>query len=147
MPRQFDNVGTMYGAPMGRCSASDLRLTYGGVRLFRVRLDAGGYDDGGAYWGHGLPLWCAQDSDGDRQFIRATTRMRAAFMLGIPPQALTRALPAADTVAWCYAMMDGRAPFPVLAGGEKATREDVYWWLELGRTVAAEAARGTARAA
>lgn len=141
MPKQFDSVGTMYGAPMGRCSAPDLKLTYGGVRLFRVRLDAGGYDDGGAYWGHGLPLWCAQDADGDRQFIRATSRMRAAFMLGIPPQALARPLPGVELTVWCHLLLGGLAEWPTMPDGELSTSDDLVAWLELGRSVASEAGR------
>ena len=30
-------------------------------RLARVRIDAGGYDPGGAYWGLGAPLYWARD--------------------------------------------------------------------------------------
>lgn len=73
---QFPNVSSPYGAPMGR-------LTYGHApsdpcRLFRVRLDSGGYDDGGAYWGIGAPLYCATDEDQFRHFTRACDRQAAA---------------------------------------------------------------------
>lgn len=63
-----------YGASMGRREArpqgdqADLALK---VRLYRVSLDSGGYDNGGAYWGNGRgvpPLYRAvgeaTDSDG-----------------------------------------------------------------------------------
>lgn len=53
-------------------------------RLFRVRLDNGGYDDGGAYWGTGAPLYCAtDDAGGYQQFVRASSRLDAAIKLGI----------------------------------------------------------------
>lgn len=32
--------------------------------LQRVRLDSGGYDEGGAYWGHGAPLFRFESEDG-----------------------------------------------------------------------------------
>lgn len=62
MGKQFENVGSMYGAPMGRseyiiCNPVPSTLRF---KLFRVRLDNGGYDDGGAYWGTGAPLYCAE---------------------------------------------------------------------------------------
>lgn len=28
----------------------------------RIRLDSGGYDSGGAYWGHGAPIYAASDT-------------------------------------------------------------------------------------
>ena len=90
MGRQFDNVSCAYGAPMGRHSAPDLDTTRGTVRLFRVHLDAGGYDDGGAYWGHGAPIYCARDRNGDIQTVRATSRAHAAFLLDIPAPSLVR---------------------------------------------------------
>lgn len=59
------------------------------VRLFKVNLDSGGYDDGGAYWGASLGdnLYCAVD-DAGRQFVRETSRVRAAIKLHIPNTAL-----------------------------------------------------------
>ena len=122
---QFDKVNSRYGAPMGRrengyLETSDPRT----VRLFQVRLDSGGYDDGGAYWGHGGRLWCAIDDDGNRRFIRAGSRERAALELGIPNTALKRGL----TQPWyshALAVLDGRAPTPV-----DTTRGDVVDWLQ-----------------
>lgn len=60
------------------------------VRLFRVRLDSGGYDDGGAYWGHsrGETLYCAQCDEGGRRFVRAASRLQAVAALEIEAQAL-----------------------------------------------------------
>lgn len=40
------------------------------VELFRVRFVDGDYDDGGAYWGGGDPLFCAR-GEGVETFIRA----------------------------------------------------------------------------
>ncbi len=73
---QFPNVSSAYGAPMGR-RGSALSPT-GKVRLFRVRLNSGGYDAGGAYWGIGGALWCAEDDQGDWAFTRASSRVTAA---------------------------------------------------------------------
>lgn len=51
-----------------------------GARFYlrRVRLDSGGYDSGGAYWGHGAPLWHAEAEDGSGEsFYRAASRSAA----------------------------------------------------------------------
>jgi hypothetical protein len=47
--------------------------------LRRVRLDAGGYDEGGAYWGRGGPLYhaCEYRTDGLDYFFRARDRQHA----------------------------------------------------------------------
>lgn len=81
MARQFEKVNARYGAPMGRAE-------YGAspenkLRLFRVKINAGGYDDGGAYWGHGAPLWCATDGAEYRRFTRAGSRLSACVALSI----------------------------------------------------------------
>lgn len=44
--------------------------------LQRVRLNAGGYDSGGAYWGVGQPLYWASAGEAD-MFFRAATRQDA----------------------------------------------------------------------
>ena len=72
---------------MGR-SSSPLGDAPRSVRLFRVRLDAGGYDDGGAYWGAGARLYCAMCDEGGRQFTRAKSRADAARILCIPSENL-----------------------------------------------------------
>jgi hypothetical protein len=58
--------------------------------LQRVRLDSGGYDCGGAYWGHGTePLYryCSEDGEADG-FIRAKDRAAAkAKVLALVPGA------------------------------------------------------------
>ena len=51
------------GAQMGRASVEDGDPeTVGRLHLRRVPLP-GGYDAGGAYWGHGQPLFCAFTPD------------------------------------------------------------------------------------
>lgn len=127
MAKQFSDVSSRYGAPMGRRADGYLETELPRyVRLFRVRLDSGGYDDGGAYWGHGSPLWCAEDDDGNRQFIRASTRERAALELDIPSKALKRPLHRAGT-DYGLALLDGRAPMP---SGQ--TRQTVIDWMRRG---------------
>lgn len=69
---------TKYGADMGRHSTP----VSGKVTLERMRIDSGGYDSGGAYWGTGEPLWRAQDEDGNEQFFRAKDRKAAEAELG-----------------------------------------------------------------
>jgi hypothetical protein len=50
----LSDLAGVFGAPMGR-TGDDLA----GLRavVLPATLDAGGYDAGGAYWGHGAPLW------------------------------------------------------------------------------------------
>jgi hypothetical protein len=68
-------VNCRYGAPMGRYTGPDfLDVDAGKIHLQRVRLDSGGYDSGGAYWGRGTPLWYAMDQDGNSRFFRAASR-------------------------------------------------------------------------
>jgi hypothetical protein len=123
MSKQFPDVSSRYGAPMGRRADGYLETNIARfVRLFRVRLDSGGYDDGGAYWGTGTPLFCAIDDDGNRQFVRAYHRTRAALMLGIPTGALKTGL--ADWHSYGLAVLDGRAPMP-----DGMTKDDVTQWL------------------
>lgn len=67
---KLSKVGGPYGAPMGRPSYDLLpgdtnRRKPLLFRLYRVRLDAGGYDSGGAYWGIGAPLYCAEAENPD----------------------------------------------------------------------------------
>jgi len=63
-------VNCQYGAPMGRASIGKYPTTITSgpncrivkknqtkVYKKRVRLDSGGYDSGGAYWGLGAPLY------------------------------------------------------------------------------------------
>ena len=76
---------------MGR-PTSPLGETPKGVRLFKVRLDSGGYDDGGAYWGLPDNLWCAQCPEGGQEFTRASNRLVAAAKLVLPNHLLARGI-------------------------------------------------------
>lgn len=74
---QLSKVSTRYGAPMGRACFGTPAHAENKIRVFRVALDSGGYDNGGAYWGHGAPLWCATDGADYVQFARANSRFSA----------------------------------------------------------------------
>jgi hypothetical protein len=68
-------VNDRYGAPMGRRTGPDyLETSAGPLYLRRIRINSGGYDDGGAYWGTGTPLWWVADQDGNANFFRASSR-------------------------------------------------------------------------
>lgn len=66
-------VNCEYGAPMGRTSAHPHGHDFDGkLYLHRIRLDSGGYDSGGAYWGVGKPLYGYADEDMEyKGFVRA----------------------------------------------------------------------------
>lgn len=91
LSRPFDNQSqTMEqarrGASMGRPSTPvgflDPTKEQPKLRLQRVPLSAGGYDPGGAYWGHGVPLFCAWSDDGEFAFyVRALDRAEAKAQL------------------------------------------------------------------
>lgn len=72
-------VNCKYGAPMGRGSWDDNRqvgVIYAGkMQLSRIRLNNGGYDSGGSYWGVGQRLYgyVAVD-DSVNGFVRAYDR-------------------------------------------------------------------------
>lgn len=80
-PPVFDD----YGAPMGRkskdlsiideSSADDPPFT-----LRRIKIDSGGYDRGGAYWGLGQPLYW-WDFNGHSGFFRAANRKAAKNLI------------------------------------------------------------------
>lgn len=86
--KQFlPHVSGKYGAPMGRREFhTDWdELEPRSIHLFAVRLDSGGYDCGGAYWGlrrRGERLYCATDGADYRKFIDAESRAAAAVKLG-----------------------------------------------------------------
>ena len=73
---KLSNVSSMYGAPMGRRENMGERMMPVRMHLARVRLNQGGYDSGGAYWGTGAPLYCAW-GDGPEEvqevYLRALT--------------------------------------------------------------------------
>ena len=72
-------VSCKYGAPMGRTSDNPANFAGIKVHLAKVPLK-GDYDAGGAYWGSGMPLWCAW-SDEAVMYIRAPTRQQAKATL------------------------------------------------------------------
>jgi hypothetical protein len=81
-PRENGMGGHEYGTPSGSAS------------LTRVKLDRGGYDSRGSYWGVGEPLWTLV-SDDSQHFIRASDRDEAAaeFKKKFPGLRLARANP------------------------------------------------------
>lgn len=76
--------GDRYGAQMGRRSDLD-EDTVSKCKLHRVRLDSGGYDPGGAYWGFPDNLYYVEATDGDDKgkilYIRAASREAAKAQL------------------------------------------------------------------
>ena len=87
--KQFPKVDSSRGAPMGRMAYGSIQECFPRtVRLFKVNLDSQGYDDGGAYWGIGAPLWCAIGEHyytgfQSRAFVRADSREHAIVLLKI----------------------------------------------------------------
>jgi len=77
---KLSKVSCKYGAPMGRRDYHGPSDTNARFSVARVDLDRGGYDNGGAYWGSGEPLWRAfadcpeADSGQIEYFIRAPSR-------------------------------------------------------------------------
>lgn len=56
---------TQYGAQMGRSRGRKIPAdTTSKLIVRRVRLDSGGYDEGGAYWGIGQKLWMVEAIEG-----------------------------------------------------------------------------------
>lgn len=85
---QFENVSSQYGAPMGRREGRNYPDVARSIRVFQVNINNGGYDDGGAYWGVGKPLFCATDGADYRVFVRADSRLRAIVEFGIEARML-----------------------------------------------------------
>ena len=112
---QFPSVDSHRGAPMGR-PTSKLGETPKGVRLFKVRLDAGGYDDGGAYWGLSNNIWCAQCPEGGQEFTRASSRISAAAKLHLSNGRLARGIPQDTINAYFRSWSTGRMPESLLVG-------------------------------
>lgn len=86
MTRALPDVSSPLGAPMGRTSTTPAGTPPAPLKLslYRIRINAGGYDSGGAYWGQGAPLYraasdCgtfetwfrARDRDAAKAFVRA----------------------------------------------------------------------------
>lgn len=68
--RSIPEVSAKHGAPMGR-SGNWIFDPGAPITLQRVELDSGGYDEGGAYWGLGEPLWWAHSETGLDAWYRA----------------------------------------------------------------------------
>lgn len=80
---KLSNVSSKYGAPMGRRSYRADPEAPIKFHLRRVYLDSGGYDNGGAYWGFGEPLYqysgyddiaAPAEDELAEGYLRATTR-------------------------------------------------------------------------
>jgi hypothetical protein len=80
MSTKLSNACSQYGASLGRRDyhASDRANVSVRLSVAHVRLNSGGYDNGGAYWGVGSPLYrvAGETSDGDTVefFMRAADR-------------------------------------------------------------------------
>ena len=84
--RQFPQVDSKFGAPMGRPEYGTTPTELRSVRLYKVIINPGGYDAGGAYWGTGGPLYCAE-SDGYRRFCRGG-KLQVVVDLALPRNVL-----------------------------------------------------------
>jgi len=72
------HVSAKYGAPLGR--NSDPLDHDGNWQAKHVKLDEGGYDNGGAYWGlrpTGVSLFAVQDGVGNIAFVDAPNKTQA----------------------------------------------------------------------
>lgn len=91
-----DRVDCSRGAPLGRPTRLGVNPPADSpvlLHLRKIRLDSGGYDRGGAYWGHGGWLYEAWDNGGQvyitgrlepqcdekRALARAKANIREAF--------------------------------------------------------------------
>lgn len=64
------DVNCKYGAPTGRHTGPEPSGNGSKWQLNNIRLDVGGYDRGGAYWGLGkLLYWCCNEA-GEEAFFR-----------------------------------------------------------------------------
>jgi len=79
---KLENVSSRYGAPMGRRECRDIKPVFKSVSC--VRINHGGYDSGGAYWGIGKPLYMLTQDDSEfRVFLRADSRADAMKKSGL----------------------------------------------------------------
>lgn len=92
MARQFPAVNCQYGAPLGRRTYPIREKGFKDFQLFKVKLDSGGYDDGGAYWGNSYnSLYCARNEEA-QEFVRAYSREHAAALMDLCNADLVRPL-------------------------------------------------------
>lgn len=79
------------GAAMGRPDKRADAETRSRFSLRRVRLDSGGYDAGGAYWGIGAPLyWAGSDDGAAEMFFRLDPATRRQVVAAEPHDELYR---------------------------------------------------------
>ncbi len=78
-PVILSSVNARHGAPLGRPNHTDARALDGAPKfsLVRIRINRGGYDSGGAYWGLGAPLYYAAASRDDTGAMIADRYFRA----------------------------------------------------------------------
>jgi len=77
---KLSKVNSTHGAPMGRPQCMPPDVEVGRFALCRVRINGGGYDPGGAYWGLGPSLYWANAATGGNDvnmFFRAHSREEA----------------------------------------------------------------------
>ena len=75
---QLSKVSSPYGAPMGRTGKHGEPDEGSAITVERVEIDSGGYDEGGAYWGIGEPLFRALSDCGNvESFFRAASTSAA----------------------------------------------------------------------
>lgn len=82
------------GAALGRPDVGDEPRSYSGrIYLRRVRLNSGGYDPNGTYFGAGEPLyWLSSDGGTIDRMLRAYSREHARTqVLALYPSAKVRA--------------------------------------------------------
>ena len=80
MSYNYTKAYSQYGASMGRPDRTAEALDVKKIHLERVQLHSGGYDLGGAYWGHGAPLYVAYGDGAEEvqeMFFRAKDRREA----------------------------------------------------------------------
>ena len=80
MPKKLSNVSCARGAPMGRSSYGPPPPgTMCHIDAVEMDSDDGAYDSGGAYWGHGNPIFIIthEHEDGGEQFLRASGKCEA----------------------------------------------------------------------
>ena len=76
----YTKAYSQYGASMGRPDHIAEAETVAKIHLERIVLNTGGYDLGGAYWGHGAPLYVAWGDGAEEvqeMFLRASDREEA----------------------------------------------------------------------
>ena len=59
LPKAYNQYGSSMGRRAYHADGNEKYLPFR-FRLNRVHLDSGGYDNGGAYWGTGQPLYHAE---------------------------------------------------------------------------------------